>query len=122
VVTTTLGWRLGRYHDDRDMGYLDPIHYDAETVTVAVSDVTFGGHFTWSLEGTFGRQNYDPNDSEVAPVAPPDTPVAGGAARVGFDLGDRVRLEAWHRRTNDALATAPAFPARFSGLLVRIRL
>lgn len=122
LVTTTFAVRLGRYHDDRDDGYLDPIRYDSETVTVAVSDVTFGGHMSWSLEGTFGRQEYDPNDSVMAPVAPPDTPVQGGAARLGFDVGDRVRLEAWHRRTNDALATAPGFPVRLSGVMVRIRL
>jgi tetratricopeptide (TPR) repeat protein len=122
VVTTTAVVRLGRHHDDRDMGYLDPIHYDAETVTVTIADAVLDGRITWSLEGTFGRQAYDPNDYETAPVAPSDSPVAGGAARLGFDLGDRVSLEAWHRRTNDALATAPGFPARLSGLMLRVRL
>jgi len=122
VVTTTAAVRLGRHHDDRDMGYLDPIHYDAETVTVTIADVVLGGRITWSLAGTYGRQAYDPNNDETAPVAPPDSPVTGGAARLGFDLGDRVQLEAWHRRTNDALATAPGFPARLSGLMLRIRL
>jgi len=122
LVTTTFAVRLGRHHDDRDDGYLDPIRYEAETVTVAVADDVFGGRMTWSLEGTYGRQAYDPNDSEVAPVAPPDSPVTGGAARLACALGDRVQLEAWHRRTNDALATAPGFPARLSGLTLRIRL
>jgi tetratricopeptide repeat protein len=122
IVTTTATVRLGRHHDDRDMGYLDPIRYDSETVTVAIADAVADGHITWSLEGTFGRQEYDPNNQETAAVAPPDSPVAGGAARVGFDLGDRVRLEAWHRRTNDALATAPGFPAHLSGVMLRVRL
>jgi thioredoxin-like negative regulator of GroEL len=122
VVTTTAAVRLGRHHDDRDMGYLDPIRYEAETVTVTVADVMLEGRITWSLEGTFGRQEYNPNNYEIIPVAPPDSPLEGGAARLGFDLGDRVYLEAWHRRTNDALATAPGFPVRLSGLMLRIRL
>jgi len=122
VVTSTAVARLGRHHDDRDTGYLDPIHYDAQTLTVTIADDALAGRITWSVEGTFGRQAYDPNYSETAPVAPPDSPVAGGAARLGFEIGDRVGLVAWHRRTNDALATAPGFPARLSGLMLRVRL
>jgi tetratricopeptide (TPR) repeat protein len=122
AVTTTAAVRLGRHHDDRDEGYLDPIRYDSETVTLALADAFAAGRVTWSVEGTFGRQEYDPNNQETAAVAPPDTPIAGGAARLGFVLGDRVHLEAWHRRTNDALATAPGFAARLSGVVLRIRL
>ena len=121
-VTTTAAVRLARHHDDRDMGYLDPIRYDSETVTLAIADRVLDGAISWSVEGTWGRQSYDPNDSFRAPVAPPETPIAGGAARIDFALGDRVRLEASYRQTNDAFASAPGFPVHLGGLSLRVRL
>jgi len=122
TVTTTAAVRLRRHNDDRDMGYLDPIRYDAETLTVTLTDEAWDGRFTWTLAGTWGRQSYDPNEFATAAVAQEDSPVAGGSARVGVGIGDRTRLEAWHLRTNDALATAPGFPVRISGLLLKVRL
>jgi tetratricopeptide (TPR) repeat protein len=121
-VTGTLEVRLRRFHDDRDFGYLDPIHYDSERVTVTLSDALAEGRFTWSLEGTYGWQDYDDNDFERVPVGPPDSPLRGGAASIGARLGERCTLEAFHRRTNDALASAPGFPVRKSGFTLTIRL
>jgi hypothetical protein len=122
TVTTTVAVRLRRHNDDRDMGYLDPIRYDAETLTINLTDEAWNGRFTWSLAGTWGRQAYSPNEFETAAVAQADSPLAGGSARIGLGIGDRTRLEAWHLRTNDALATAPGFPVRISGLLLKVRL
>ena len=76
----------------------------------------------WTVAGTWGRQSYDPNEFETAAVGQEDSPLTGGSARVGVGLGDRTRLEAWHQRTNDALATAPGFPVRISGLSLKVRL
>jgi len=122
TVSTTAAVRLRRHHDDRDMGYLDPIRYDAETVTVTLEDEAWDGRFTWRVAGTFGRQSYDPNEFQTAAVGQEESPIAGGSARVGVGIGDRTRLEAWHLRTNDALATAPGFPVRISGVLLKVRL
>lgn len=122
TVTTTAAVRLRRHNDDRDMGYLDPIRYDAETITVTLTDEAWDGRFNWTVAGTWGRQSYDPNEFETAAVGQEDTPLAGGSARVGLGLGDRTRLEAWHQRTNDALATAPGFPVKISGLSLKVRL
>lgn len=122
TVTTTAAIRLRRHNDDRDSGYLDPIRYDSETLTVTLTDEAWNGRFTWTLAGTWGRQAYSPNEFQTAAVGQEDTPLAGGSARVGVGIGDRTRLEAWHQRTNDALATAPGFPVRVSGLLLRVRL
>ena len=122
TVTTTAAVRVRRHNDDRDMGYLDPIRYDAETLTITLTDEAWDGRFVWTLAGTWGRQSYDPNEFETAAVAQEDSPLAGGSARVGVGIGDRTRLEAWHLRTNDALATAPGFPVRISGLLLKVRL
>lgn len=122
MVTTTAALRLRRHNDDRDMGYLDPIRYEAETLTVTLTDAAWDGRFTWTLAGTYGRQEYDPNEFATAAVAQEETPITGGSARVGLGIGDRARLEAWHLRTNDALATATGFPVRVSGLLLKVRL
>ncbi|HKQ97150.1 MAG TPA: tetratricopeptide repeat protein [Candidatus Polarisedimenticolia bacterium] len=122
TVLTTAAVRLRRHNDDRDMGYLDPIRYDSETITVTLTDEALNGRFTWTVAGTWGRQSYDPNEFETAAVGQEDTPLTGGSARVGVGIGDRTRLEAWHQRTNDALATAPGFPVRISGLSLKVRL
>ena len=121
-VTTTLDVRLRWFNDDRDYGYLDPIRYESERLTVRLADEEAGGRFAWSLTGTIGRQDYDENDFQRVPVAEPDTPLRGGAASFVARIGDRLRLEAFHLRTNDALESSPGFPVRRSGLTLTIRL
>lgn len=124
VVDATAEARARRFNDDRDFGYLDPIRYDSEIVTVAISDggAAGRGRMQWRVEGTVGRQDYDPNDFARAPVAAPRTAVHGASATLGFELGRFVRLEGYHRRTDDALADANGFALRVTGLRLRVRL
>jgi tetratricopeptide (TPR) repeat protein len=121
-VTTTVGARLRRFNDDRDYGYLDPIHYDSQSLTVRLWDEEMGDRLVWHIEGTLGRQSYDPNDAQRALVAEPEERLHGGEAALGVAIGERVRLEAFHQRTNDALESAPGFGIRRSGLSLRVRL
>ncbi len=122
VFAAGLDARLRRFADDRDFGYLDPIRYDSEVVTVRLSEGSRDNHFYWRVEGHAGRQSYDPNFSQRAPVADPETTVKGAAGLLGVTFGDRVHLEASYRRTTDALETAPGFPAARTGIFLRVRL
>jgi thioredoxin-like negative regulator of GroEL len=122
VFAAGLDARLRRFADDRDFGYLDPIRYDSEIVTVRLSDGAHDNRFYWRVEGYAGRQSYDPNFSQRAPVADPQTTVHGGAGLLGLAFGTRVRLEASYRRTNDACETAPGFPTARTGVILRVRL
>jgi hypothetical protein len=122
VITAGIEARIRRFRDDRDFGYLDPIRYDSEILTLRLSDEIRDRGFYWSVTGIFGRQAYDPNDSERAPVADPETTVHGGAGTLGAAIGGRVHLEISHLRTNDALETAPGFPVQRTTLLLRVRL
>ena len=121
-VTTTLDARLRRFNDDRDYGYLDPIHYDSQSLAVRLWDEETGARFVWHVEGTLGRQSYDSNEAQRAEVAEPEESLHGGEAALGMTIGARVRLEAFHQRTNDALESAPGFAIRRSGLSLRVRL
>jgi hypothetical protein len=114
--------RLRRHNDDRDNGYLDMKRYDQEVVRVRLFDETEGRRLSWSVDGTWGRQAFDDNDFVRTPVAAPETPLRGARASLDVLLSDRVRLEAYHLRTNDALETAPGFPVRKSGLTLRVAL
>jgi hypothetical protein len=122
VFSTGLDARLRRFADDRDFGYLDPIRYDSEIVTVRLTEGVPDGRFYWRVEGHAGRQSYDANFSQRAPVADPETTVRGAAGVLGLNFGDRVHLEASYRRTNDALETAPGFRTARAGLILRVRL
>jgi tetratricopeptide (TPR) repeat protein len=122
VFAAGLDARLRRFSDDRDFGYLDPIRYDSEIVTVRLSEGSRDNHFYWRVEGHAGRQSYDANFSQRAPVADPETTVRGAAGVLGLSFGDRVHLEASYRRTNDALETAPGFRTARAGLILRVRL
>jgi tetratricopeptide (TPR) repeat protein len=122
VFAAGLEARLRRFADDRDFGYLDPIRYDSEILTLRLTDGTRDSRIYWRVEGLVGRQSYDPNFSQRAPVADPESTVHGGAGLFGVSFGDRLRLEASYRRTNDATETAPGFPTARTGLVLRIRL
>lgn len=114
--------RLRRHNDDRDNGYLDMKRYDQEVVRVRLFDETEGRRLSWSIDGTWGRQAFDENDFVRTPVADPETLLRGCRGALDVLLSDRVRLEAYHLRTNDALETAPGFPVRKSGLTLRVAL
>lgn len=121
-TSAALEVRLRRFNDDRDYGYLDPIHYDSQRLTVRLWDEEARGRFLWRVEATLGRQDYDPNDAARAPVAEPEATLHSGEAALGLLIGERTRLEAFHLRTNDALETAPGFAVRRSGLTLKVRL
>jgi len=121
-VAATLNVRLRRFHDDRDLGYLDPIHYDSQRLTVRLWDEEAGGRLFWRAEASLGRQSYDPNDFQRVRVAEPEARLHGGEAVLGVTIGALVRLEAFHVRTNDALESAPGFAVRKSGLALKVRL
>jgi hypothetical protein len=121
-VTLTIEARLRRFNDDRDLGYLDPVRYDSESIGLRLGDAWSGERLFWRVEGTVGLQSYDPNGFERAPVAAPESPLHGGRATLGAALGERVRFEMYYSRTNDALASNPGFTVRRGGLTLRVRL
>ena len=121
-VTLIAEARLRRVNDDRDLGYLDPVHYDSETLALRLGDTWGGERLFWRVEGTLGLQDYDPNAFDRAPVAAPESPLRGGSATLGAALGERVRFELYYSRTNDALASDPGFAVRRGGLTLRVRL
>lgn len=121
-VTLIVEARLRRFNDDRDLGYLDPVRYDSESIGLRLGDTWSGERLYWRVQGTLGLQGYDPNAFDRAPVAAPESPLHGGSATLGAALGERVHLEMYYSRTNDALASDPGFAVRRGGLTLRVRL
>ena len=108
-------WRA--FNADRDNGYFDPLRYDSELLTIAISDELRDGRFYWRLEGTYGRQAFTLGGAE-----PRDDAVQGGTALAGVNFAaGRAALEASYTRSDYALNVANGFTYSRSGFFFRYR-
>jgi tetratricopeptide (TPR) repeat protein len=119
-VAATFEARFREFNEDTDHGYFDPLRYDSELLTVAISDRDRRDRIFWRIEGTYGRQDFTTGGGS-GPGAGEDDTVQAVHAALGVGLGRRGSLEAFYSRSDYALQVATGFTSTRSGLVFRLR-
>jgi tetratricopeptide (TPR) repeat protein len=119
-VVGTFDARYRTFNDDTNSGYFDPLRYDSELLTVAVSDDYRHGRISWRIEGTYGRQAFSTGAGSAAGAGDDDR-VSAGYASFGVGLGSRARLEAFYSRSDYALQVVSGFTSSRAGFTFHMR-
>jgi tetratricopeptide (TPR) repeat protein len=121
-VTARLDARYRAFNEDKDNGYFDPLRFDSELLTVAVSDDYRHGRLFWRAEGTIGRQSFNTGAGASVEAGNNDRVEAFyGSFGVGMGGTNRASLEAFYSHSDYALNLATGFTSSRTGMSFRYR-